>query len=76
MNKLFASVLIAAALALSAVANQAIPFGSDRTHGSLIVPVADGWVLTAIVTRVGYVVANTSWAIITEKDPSTAYVVA
>jgi hypothetical protein len=30
-------------------------------------------VLTGIVTRVGYVAANTSWAIITEKDPCTAY---
>jgi hypothetical protein len=33
-------------------------------------------VLTVIVIRVGYVVANTSWAIITEKDPSMAYAVA
>ena len=33
-------------------------------------------VLTGIVTCVGYVVANTSWAIITEKDPSTVYAVA
>lgn len=33
-------------------------------------------VSTAIVTHVGYVVANTSWAIITGKDPSTAHAVA
>lgn len=42
MNKLFASVLIASGLAWSAVAAQAIPFGSDRTHDRLVVPVADG----------------------------------
>ena len=42
MNKLFASVLTAAAFALSAVAAQAMPLGSDRTHSNLVVPVADG----------------------------------
>jgi len=33
-------------------------------------------VLTGIGTRVGYVVANTYWAIITEKGPSMAHAVA
>jgi hypothetical protein len=42
MNKLFASALIAAGLALSGVAAQAIPFGNDGTRDSLAVPVADG----------------------------------
>jgi hypothetical protein len=42
MNKLFASVLIAAAISLSAAASQAMPFESNQTHDSLVVPVAGG----------------------------------
>jgi hypothetical protein len=42
MNKLFASVLIAAAVGLSAAAAQAMPFGSYQAQGSLVVPVAGG----------------------------------
>jgi hypothetical protein len=42
MSNLFASVSIVAAVALSAVVAQAMPFESDRIHGSLVVPVADG----------------------------------
>ena len=42
MNKLFASVLIAGAVALSTVAAQAMPFGGDRTQDGLVVPVAGG----------------------------------
>jgi hypothetical protein len=41
MNKLFNTILIAAAVGLSAVPAQA-PFGSSQTYGSLIVPVAGG----------------------------------
>lgn len=32
---------LAAAIALSGGTIQALPFGSDRTHGQLVVPVAD-----------------------------------
>ena len=42
MNKLFASVLIAGAVGLSAVAARALPIGGDRTQDSLLVPVAGG----------------------------------
>jgi hypothetical protein len=42
MNKLFASVLIVASVALSAIAAQAMPFGRYRAYGSLVVTVADG----------------------------------
>jgi hypothetical protein len=42
MNKLFASVLIAAAIGLSAVAAQAMPFGSNQTQESLVVPISGG----------------------------------
>ena len=42
MNKFFASVLIAAAVGLSAVATQAMPFESNQTQDSLVVPVAGG----------------------------------
>ena len=38
MNKFFASVLIAAAVGLSAVATQAMPLGSNQTQDSLVVP--------------------------------------
>jgi hypothetical protein len=62
MSNLFASVSIVAAVALSAVVAQAMPFGSDPIHGSLVVPVAIG--------------ANTFWLIATEKGPSTGHVVA
>ena len=40
--KPFASVLIAAVVGLSAVAAQAMPFGSNQTQDSLVVPVAGG----------------------------------
>ena len=42
MNKLFVSVLIAAVVGLSAVAAQAMPFGSNQTQDSLVIPVAGG----------------------------------
>ena len=42
MNKLFASVLIAAAVALSAVAAQAMPLIPDQAPSGMITPVADG----------------------------------
>ena len=42
MNKLFASVLIAAAVSLSAVAAQAMPFESNQIQDSLVVPIAGG----------------------------------
>jgi hypothetical protein len=42
MNKLFASVLIAAAVSVSAAASQAMPFESNQTQDSLVVPVAGG----------------------------------
>jgi hypothetical protein len=42
MNKFSASVLIAAAVGLSAVATQAMPSGSYQTQDSLVVPVAGG----------------------------------
>ncbi len=42
MNKLFAFVLIAAALGLSVVSTQAMPFLSNQTQDSLVVPVAGG----------------------------------
>jgi hypothetical protein len=42
MNKLFASVLIAAAVSVSATASQAMPFESNQTQDSLVVPVAGG----------------------------------
>jgi len=42
MNKFIASILIAAAVALSAVAAQAMPFGGNQTQDSLVVPVAGG----------------------------------
>jgi len=42
MNKLFAAVLIASAVALSAVSVQAMPFGGNRTQDGLVVPIAGG----------------------------------
>ena len=42
MNKLFASVLIAAAVSVSAAASQAMPFESNQTQDSLVVPPAGG----------------------------------
>ena len=42
MNKLFASVLIAAAFSLSAAASQAMPFERNQTQDGLVVPVAGG----------------------------------
>jgi hypothetical protein len=42
MNKLFASLLIAGAVALSAVAAQSMPLASDLSQDSLVVPVAGG----------------------------------
>jgi len=39
MSKIFASVLIAAAVALSASAAQTMPFASDRAQDNLVVPV-------------------------------------
>jgi len=42
MNKFFASVLIAAAVGLSAVATQAMPLGSNQTQDSLVVLVEGG----------------------------------
>jgi hypothetical protein len=42
MNKLFASALIAAAVGFSAAAAQAMPFGSNQTQDSLVVPIAGG----------------------------------
>ncbi len=42
MDRLFAAVLLAAALALSAGAAKAMPLASDGRQDSLIVPVADG----------------------------------
>jgi hypothetical protein len=42
MNKLFASVLLAAAIGLSAAAAQAMPIGSNQAQGSLVVPIAGG----------------------------------
>ena len=42
MNKLFASSLVAAGVALSASAAQALPIWSDLTSDSMVVAVADG----------------------------------
>jgi len=42
MNKLFASGLVAAAVALSASAAQTLPIWSDLTQDSMVVAVADG----------------------------------
>jgi len=42
MNKLFASGLVAAAVALSASAAQTLPICSDLSQDSMVVAVADG----------------------------------
>ena len=42
MGRLIAAVLTAAALALPAIAAQAMPFAGGRTQAGLLVPVADG----------------------------------
>jgi hypothetical protein len=42
MNKLFAFVLIGPALGLSVVSIQAMPFRSNQTQDSLVVPVSGG----------------------------------
>jgi hypothetical protein len=42
MNKLFTSVLVAAAFGLSVAAAQALPIGSNQTYDSLVVPIAGG----------------------------------
>lgn len=42
MNRLFAAVLVAAAVALSAGTVQALPISLDRTQDTLLIPVADG----------------------------------
>jgi hypothetical protein len=69
MSNLFASVSIVAAVALSAVVAQAMPFESDRIHGSLVVPVADGCGFNRYRDPRGCVGANTFWLIATEKRP-------
>lgn len=42
VNKLFAAVLVAAGIALSAGSVQALPIGHDRIPDTLLIPVADG----------------------------------
>jgi hypothetical protein len=42
MIKLFAAVLVAAAVALSASAAHAMPFGGTRAQGGVVIPIADG----------------------------------
>ncbi len=42
MKKLFASVLVVAAVSLSAGVVQAMPFGSNQTQDSLVISIAGG----------------------------------
>jgi hypothetical protein len=42
MNRFFTSVLIVAAVSLSAATSQAMPFGSNQARDSLVVQVAGG----------------------------------
>ena len=42
MHKLFAAILVAVALALSAGTAQALPIGRDQAQATLLIPIADG----------------------------------